>query len=213
MKQKKNFCRAAALLAAFLLWTAAVCAVDVQPIGPQGSPVGLAAVNRFFHTLTGVHMALYTATDRLSLVPLGFVAGFALLGLCQWVRRKRLLLVDRDILLLGGFYALVLAVYAFFEVVPVNYRPVLIGGIAEVSYPSSTTMLVLCVVQTAVMQLKRRIQNNRCRRILCAALTAFGGLMVAGRAVSGVHWFSDIVGGILLGSGLVRLYGALSDFE
>lgn len=151
MRRKRDFGFAAAMLTAFLLWTVAVRFVDVQAIGPQESSVGFATINHQVHNLTGVHMTLYTITDHLSIVPLAIVAGFALLGLMQWIKRKIFWKVDRDILVLGGFYLAVMAIYVLFEVFVVNYRPVLIGGILEASYPSSTTMLVMCVMPTAQM--------------------------------------------------------------
>lgn len=95
-------------LAAFALWTWAVCRIGVQPIGPNGSRVGFGEMNHWFHQLTGVHMGLYTVTDWLGLVPVCFVLGFGLLGLVQLIRRRSLRKVDPDILLLGGFYILVL---------------------------------------------------------------------------------------------------------
>ncbi len=196
------------LFAAFVLWTFTVCCVDVQPIGPRGSWVGLAALNGWFHRFTGVHMLLYTITDWLELVPFGFMLAFALMGLLQWVRRKDLLRVDADLLLLGGFYLAVLAAYLLFECLAINCRPVLIAGELEVSYPSSTTLLVLCVMPTAMMQLHRRIRRPAVLRILLPLLAAFTAFMVLGRLVSGVHWLSDIIGSILLSAGLVLLYAA-----
>lgn len=210
MKKAKYFFTAACLLAAFALWTAIVRLVHVQPIGPQGSAVGLAGINRAIHNLTGVHMPLYVVTDWLSLIPLGFVTGFAGLGLLQWIRRKNLLKVDYSLLVLGGFYLAVLSLYVFFDLFAVNYRPVLIEGILETSYPSSTTMLVLCVMPTTVMQLNTRIANTRIRRCAAFAITTFTVFMVAGRLMSGVHWLSDIIGGILLSAGLVTMYRAVS---
>ena len=206
---KRKLRTALGLLGAFVLWTGAVSLVDVQAIGPEGTCVGLAALNRFIHSLTGVHLSLYAVTDWLGLVPVGFAAGFALLGLVQWVRRKSLLKVDADILLLGGFYMTVMAAYVFFELWVVNYRPVLIGGRLEASYPSSTTMLALCVMPTAVMQLNRRNRNPALRRCAALAMTAFTVLLVILRLASGVHWFTDITGGVLLSGGLVMLYAAL----
>ena len=194
------------LLASFALWTAAVCCVDVRAIGPNGSSVGFAALNGAVHDLTRVHMALYTITDWLGLVPLGFALGFALLGLVQLIRRKSLLRVDRSILVLGGFYLLVIAAYLFFEEVVINYRPVLIDGYLEASYPSSTTMLVLCVMPTAMQQLRGRIGNETAKNAVLWALAAFIVFMVIGRLLSGVHWFTDIVGALLLSAGLVMLY-------
>lgn len=206
---RKYFIAAAALLAAFVLWTAALFLVDVQPIGPEGTSVGFAALNDSFHRLTGVHMALYTLTDWLGLIPVGIAMGFALLGLAQWIRRRRLSRVDGSILVLGGFYMLIIAAYLFFESFVVNHRPVLIEGRLEASYPSSTTLLTLCVIPTAAMQLHGRIRHALFRRSCVAALLTFGTFMVFARLVSGVHWLSDIIGGALLSAGLVMLYQAV----
>ena len=206
-KKLRHFRAASVLLAAFVLWTAAVCIVDVQPIGPRGSAVGFASVNGFFHSLTGVHMSLYVITDWLSLIPVFVALGFALLGLLQWIRRRSLARVDRSLFALGGFYVLLLGAYIFFEYFVVNYRPMLIDGLLEASYPSSTTMLVIGIMSTAIMEFRERIGSRVQRRgvtILCLCFTAF---MVLGRLLSGVHWLSDIVGGVLLSTGLVMLYG------
>lgn len=212
-ENRRNFCIATCMLLAFLLWTVAIQFVDVQAIGPQESSVGFATINQFVHNLTGVHMSLYTITDWLGLVPLMFVMGFALLGLLQWIQRKHLLNVDYNILILGGFYIVVMAVYVLFEMLVVNYRPVLIDGILEASYPSSTTMLVMCVMPTAVMQFNSRIRNKLLRNIVAAILVAFIAFMVIGRLVSGVHWFTDIIGGALLSAGLVLMYCAVIRLE
>ena len=210
---KKNFGIAAILLGAFVVWTAAVRLVDVQPIGPQGSAVGFATINGWVYDLTGVHMALYTVTDWLGLVPFSVAMGFALLGLIQWIKRKHLRQVDFSILVLGGFYLLVMAAYVLFEVLVINYRPVLINGCLEVSYPSSTTMLVLCVMPTAIMQLNTRIKSKTLKRWVGFGITAFILFMVIGRLLSGVHWFTDIIGGALLSAGLVMLYHSITSLE
>jgi undecaprenyl-diphosphatase len=204
---------ATALLTAFLLWTVAVCRIDVRPIGPEGSSVGFGTWNRLFHDLTGVHLGLYTATDWLSLVPVACALGFGILGLFQWLRRKSLLKVDASLLVLGGFYLVVLAAYLFFERCVINHRPVLIEGILESSYPSSTTMLVLCVIPTAVHQLRNRIRHPLAKRLVIYVLMAFAAFMVIGRLLSGVHWLSDIIGGILFSGGLVMLYWAVLDLK
>ena len=208
--KKQKMAWALVLLGLFLLWTAVVKTLDVRPIGPLGSSVGLAALNGFVRDRIGVNMAWYTLTDWLSLVPLAFAAGFGLLGLGQWVRRRSIRRVDRSILVLGGFYGAVLGAYAMFEVLVINYRPVLIEGALEASYPSSTTMLVLCVMSTAVMELRRRIRRPALRRTVLALMAAFTVFMVIGRILSGVHWITDIVGGILLSGGLVALYDAFA---
>jgi len=206
---KRNFIAAICLLSAFVLWTILVSFVDVKPIGPEGSEVGFAALNGFFHNLTGVHLWMYNITDLLSVIPLGCVMGFALLGLAQWVRRKDLRKVDYSIFVLGGFYIAVFAAFFLFEICAVNYRPVLIEGVLEASYPSSTTMLVMCVMPTVIMQLNERIRSKSLRRCAAVVITAFTVFMVAFRLFSGVHWLTDIVGGALLSAGLVLLYRAV----
>lgn len=208
MKKKnlKSLYASIFMLGAFVLWTIAVRFIDVRAIGPDGSSVGFATVNAFFHKLTGVHMSLYYITDWLGLIPIFVAMGFALLGLVQWIKRKQLSKVDYSIFVLGAFYIAVMTVYVLFEAVTVNYRPVLIGGILEASYPSSTTLLVMCVMPVAVMQLNRHIKNAVIRKRLRDFIIAFTIFMVAGRLASGVHWLTDIAGGVLLSAGLVMMY-------
>ena len=212
-RSQTYFIIALGLIAAFILWTAAVCRIDVQPIGPLGSSVGFATLNRLIHNFTGVHMFLYTMTDWLGLVPVLFALGFAVLGLTQWCKRRDIRKVDWSILVLGAFYAVVMAAYVCFEAYAINYRPVLIDGVLEASYPSSTTLLVLCVMPTAAMQLRSRIKNTLLRHVVSAVILTFTVFMVIGRLISGVHWFTDIVGGIFLSAGLVMLYQALSNLK
>ena len=208
--KKKKILNAAIFLAAFVLWTVALRFVDVQEIGPQGSRVGLATLNGWFHSFTGVHLSLYTITDWLGLVPFFTALAFAILGLVQWIGRKSLFRVDRSLFALGGCYILVIAAYLFFETAVINYRPVLISGHLEPSYPSSTTMLALCVMPTAWMQLRDRMQKGFLRGCVFLIIFAFTAFMVTARLISGVHWLSDIIGGALLSAGLVALYVAFA---
>lgn len=212
-KSKRQLMIGAGLLILFALWTILVHRVDVRPIGPQGSSVGFAALNGAVHNFTGVNMLLYTITDWLGLVPIGIALGFGILGLSQWIRRRRLLQVDRSILALGGFYIVVMAVFVCFEVFVINYRPVLIEGRLEASYPSSTTMLAICVLSTAVLQFRSRIEKPVLRRWVISLSLALLAFLVIGRVISGVHWFSDILGGAVLSAGLVSTYYALSGLE
>ena len=194
------------LFIVFMLWTIAIQYVDVQMIGPENSAVGFATLNGWFHKLTGVHMFIYTVTDWLGLVPLLAVAGFGLCGLIQLLKRKSLYKVDAELLVLGGFYIVVMAAYILFEVFPVNYRPVLIEGVLEASYPSSTTLLVMCVMPTAALQLPAYIGKNKWSRFLQILIAFFTVFMVIGRLISGVHWLTDIVGGMILSMALCMLY-------
>lgn len=211
-RPRGSFLPAICLFVLFVLYTILIQHVDVKPIGPNGSAVGFASVNGWVHDLFGVNWTLYTITDWLGFVPIFVVLGFAVLGFMQLIRRKSLLRVDSSILVLGGFYMLVMGAYLFFEYDRVNYRPVLIDGILETSYPSSTTMLVLCVMPTATMQFRRLIRNKTVKNAVNTVLAAFTAFMVVGRLVSGVHWLTDILGGVLLSAALVLLYCGTNAF-
>lgn len=203
---KKLLFYAISLLTAFSVWTYLVSVVDLRIIGPNGSAVGFSTVNGYIRDIIGVNFLLYHITDWLGLVPVVICACFAVLGLAQWIKRKSLRKVDGDLFLLGAFYVVVVTAYILFEYLVINYRPVLINGYLEPSYPSSTTLLVACVMPTTAIQLKKRIRKKFTKKILTLTIYIFTSFMLVGRILSGVHWFSDIVGGLLLSAGLVTAY-------
>ena len=151
-------------------------------------------------------MTLYTITDWLGLVPIFICLCFGVMGLMQLIERRSLLKVDPDILILGVYYVLVIACYLIFEMIPVNYRPVLIEGRLEASYPSSTTLLVLSVMPTLMFQANRRASKAIIRKAAAVFVIAFSAFMIIGRLISGVHWATDIIGSVLLSAGLYMLY-------
>ena len=208
MKQnkKKHLWMGIWFLLVFLLWTALIRSVDVQAAGPTGTKVGFAAFNLWFHHLTGVHMTVYTITDWLGLVPIAVCLGFGVVGVFQLIRRKSLIWVDPDILLLGLYYVLVILAYLIFEMIPINYRPILINGALEASYPSSTTLLVLSVMPTLKFQIDRRTDKSLVRNVTGIFVIAFSAFMVIGRLIAGVHWATDIIGAVFLSMGLFLLY-------
>lgn len=207
---KKRFFISSVFILLFIIFTTLVSFVDVKPLGPQQTLVGFASINSYFHSLTGVNMTLYTVTDWLGLVPLAFCFSFAFLGLLQAIKRKSILKVDCSLFILGSFYIVTLLAYILFENLIINYRPVLINGVLEASYPSSTTLLTLCIMPTTIMQLNSRIKNKTLNKITVILLALFTFFMVIARTVSGVHWLTDIIGGILLSSGLVTFYYSIN---
>lgn len=209
MKKKliRNLVLTGVFFALFLIFTVVIFAVDVQPIGPQGSRVGLATLNKAVFEATGTNMIWYEITDILGYISLLLAACFGALGIYQLIKRKSLLKVDHRILLLGAFYVLVIGAYLIFELVSLNYRPILIDGELEASYPSSHTMIVTCIMITAMMVLHTIIPKKKAvliaSDVFCILFTA---VTLIGRFLSGVHWFTDIIAGLLLSLALIYLY-------
>lgn len=205
-KSKIRFISGLIFITLFIMWTLAVVSVDVKPVGVNGTSVGFATLNTWFHNLTGVNMTLYTITDWLGLVPVFVCLIFGVVGLIQLIKRRSLLKVDFDIIALGVYYVIVILGYLVFEMIPINYRPILINGFLECSYPSSTTLLVLSVMPTVIFQSNKRLQNPKIKKTTMFITIVFSLFMVIGRLVSGVHWITDIIGSCILSAGLFYIY-------
>ena len=203
---KTTLISAIIFLILFILWTILIVTVDVKQIGVNGTNIGFATLNTWFHNLTGVNMTLYTITDWLGLVPVFVCLIFGVVGLIQLIKRRSLLKVDFDIIALGVYYVIVILGYLLFEMIPINYRPILINGFMQISYPSSTTLLVLSVMPTLTFQIKARLKNNKIKIVLNLVTVAFSLFMVIARLVSGVHWITDIIGSCFLSAGLFYIY-------
>jgi len=206
---KRLLCIGCVFNIVFIIWTLLIQRVDVRPLGVRGTNIGFATINCWFHKLTGVHMKIYTITDWLGLVPIFICVIFGVIGFVQWIKRRSIHKVDYDIILLGIYYILVIFGYLIFEMIPINYRPILVEGFLEASYPSSTTLLVLCVMPTLMEQVNRRIENAIIKGIVRVLVICFSLFMVLGRLISGVHWLTDIVGSIMLSMGLFCIYKAV----
>lgn len=185
--------------------------VDVAAVGPKGTSIGLSHLNKFVFDFFGVNIRWYHITDWLGVAALFTALGFAAVGLFQWVKRKSILKVDRSILVLGGLYCVTLSLYMLFETVVVNYRPIIMPGCVdpEASFPSSHTMLVCVIMGSTMLVLDDYVNNIRVLRVLKTACAALIGITVVGRLISGVHWFTDIIGGCLISSALLMLYSAV----
>ncbi len=205
-KQTIIWISARILFSLFVALTVAVKVIDVKEIGPNSSEIGLATVNRAVRDFFGLNMIWYDITDVLGIVAIVVALGFAVLGLCQLIKRRSIKKVDIDIIILGFFYVAVLLIYVFFEICVINYRPCLLEGELEASFPSSHTMLTVCIMSTAIYQAVKKIKNMPLRIVSVVTAGLIMAVTVVGRMISGVHWFTDIVGGLLLSGALILVY-------
>ena len=208
MKRKRKIITAYVSGLLFAMLIILVRFVDVQEIGPEGTRIGLSSLNRFVFETLGVHMIWYEITDWLGIAAIFTAFLFAAAGLVQWIRRRSLWKVDREILALGGLYLIVIGLYALFELVIVYYRPIIMPGSAhpEASFPSSHTMLVCIIMGSAIQLLGKYVKSISLRTVLQIICAVVIGVTVIGRLISGVHWFTDILGGILISVTLLNLY-------
>ena len=203
--KRRNIIISFILIILAVLFTVLVKNVDVKPIGPNESMVGFADINKLFHNLIGSNMTIYKITEVLGYIPIVMALVYVFIGLKQLIKRKSLLKVDKEIYVLALFYILVVGVYVFFEKFIVNYRPILIDGVLEASYPSSHTLMSICLCGSSIIINKKLFKNKLgdIENILSFILIL---LIVAGRIISGVHWFTDILGGIIISSALLVIF-------
>ena len=210
-KTRIGFIGAGVLILLFVLLTVAVVTIDVQPIGPEQSEVGLAAINGFVFRLFGVNLFWHQVSNWVSVVAFLVAGGFAALGLVQLIKGKSMKRVDKDIIALGATYVVLIAVYALFEMIVINYRPIIIDGALEASYPSSHTMIVVCIMTTAIIKFRTLLPHKAIRTAAIIASILVMAVVIALRMISGVHWFTDIIGGLLLGASLCLLYYSVTN--
>ena len=211
MKTKK-MTAACVLFVLFLLLIVLIKTVDVQTVGPENAQIGLAGLNTGFHKMTGLQMSLYKVTQITGYLAILTAVLFAAYGVWQMVQRKSLARVDRDLYALAGLYVALGMCYIFFEKCIVNYRPVILDEGLEASFPSSHTMLATCLLLAAFEQVRRRMKGQTLGNVLCILCAVLLAVTVLGRLFSGVHWLTDILGGLLLGNSLYLFYAAVVDW-
>jgi len=213
MKRKKRLLAAGCFLVLFIALTALVSTVDVAPIGPAGTSVGFSRVNGAVHDSLGFNPAWYRVTQWLGYISILTAVCIAAAGLIQAIRRKGLLRADRELIMLGCIYAAVAVLYILFEKVIINYRPVIMPDSTEpeASFPSTHTMLSCVVMGTALMLTGRYIRSAALRRAAQAGCALVLALTVIGRLLSGVHWLTDIAGGLLISAALLALYAGIRE--
>ena len=209
-KKKRNFFISTILILLAVVFTILVKVVDVKQVGVNETSIGCVTLNQFVFKTTGVNMIWYHITDWLGLVPIFMAMVYSLIGLVQLIKRKSFFKVDKEIIILGLFYVVVISIYIFFEKVIVNYRPILMNGFLEASYPSSHTLMTICFCGSSVI-VNKKLFNNKITKLMNMLSLIIILITVIGRLLSGVHWFTDIIGGIFISIALIMTLYSLVD--
>lgn len=208
-KVRNDFIMAGVVLLISIIFTILVSTVDVQPSGISGTNLGFSTINHSVFDSIGTNDAIYLATEILGYIFIIPAAFFAVLGIIQLIKRKNFKKVDLHFYALLGLYIAVAATYVFFELVAVNYRPILIDGKAEASYPSSHTMLAITVLLSSFLMICRLVKNRTIKFVALGVTVVCSVAMAILRLYSGVHWATDIIGGILISVSLVLIFNAV----
>ena len=190
--------------------TVSLLFIDKKAVGPGGSEVGFATLNSSVFEKVGVSKTWDKVTDIALAAVIASGAVFAIYGLIQWIKNKKFSKIDWDIRMLGVVYAIMAVLYVLFEkLLVVNYRPVLENGVLEASFPSTHTMIAVTVGLTVALTLGKYVKNKAASRILAGVLIVMVLVIAAGRILAGMHWTTDVLGGLLYGATLVSLYTSL----
>ena len=212
-KLSKSFFVGIVLLVLFAVFTAIVKFVDVSNIGPLDSSVGLAHLNKAAFNFFGVSNVWYYITEILGILALLVAAAFAILGFVQLIKNKSIKSIDYKLLILAVFYVLVALIYFVFEFAIINYRPILVEGVLEASYPSSHTMLTVFILGSAMILYRSLFADKKILRFVLDVISfSIMGFVVIGRLLAGMHWLTDIIAGLLVSVSLIFIYYAVIKF-
>ena len=210
--KKRNILISIILILLSIIFTILIKLIDVQPIGIDGTSIGFATINKSIFDYTKVNLIWYHITDYLGIITIFIVIIYTLIGLIQLIKRKNIFKVDKEIIILGLFYITIILIYIFFEKVIINYRPILIDNIKEASYPSSHTLMTICICISSII-VNKKTYNNKITKITNILSLIIMIITVIGRLISGVHWFTDIIGGIIISSSLLMTLYTIINYK
>jgi len=203
--KKKLLITGTLLLIMSIVFTVLITKVDVSNIGPENSAVGFASINS--KCTFKYNETIYKISECLGYVALLIPVVYAGIGFVQLVKNKSLKKVNRELYILAGFYCVILLTYVLFEKLTLNYRPVILDEGLEASFPSSHTLMSLCFTISAIIANKSMFKDKF--KLINILLLILGVSIVLTRYISGVHWFTDIIGSVLISSTYITYFKAL----
>lgn len=206
--QKRDYVNIAVtilLFITFCVFTILVKTVDVGIAGFSGVEVGFSTINqRIFNAFR--NETLEKVSDILGYLGLLVMLSFAVVGLIQLIKRKSIKKIDHSLICLAGIYVLTIVTYILFELIKINYRPILVDGELQASYPSSHTMLAIVAFISGGIQIGYLTDCEWIKPVAFVCGTVFALAETLTRLLAGVHWFTDIIGSVIIGATIVMVY-------
>lgn len=212
MKNKRNIIMSVIMTIFTGIYIYLVKTVDVKAIGPKNSSVGFSTINKAFADLVGSNMTIYKLTEIFGLLVFIIVGVYGIIGIYQLFKRKSLFKVDREIIGLGVLYVLMIGIYLLFDKIAINYRPIIIDGELEPSFPSSHTLLAICTCVSSLMVYKKYVPAKFQNLVMFTTVLLLT-LVFLGRTLSGVHWISDILGGVIFSLTLLTYFYTIINWK
>lgn len=187
-------------LVVFVVWTVLVKVIDVQYVGAAGF-LGFYSLNTQINDFVqSQNTELFNKlTDVLMYIAISTLVPFAVVGLVQLIKRKDLKKVDSAIYIILAGYVAMVVIYLAFEIVKINYSPLSTAEELKASYPSSHVMIYSVMMGAAVLGLLHFARMHDDLKLLINIFYMFSTFgMAALRLLSGQHYFTDIIGALLV---------------
>ena len=194
---------------------------DVEAIGPKNTEVGLAFLNEWFRNLfhygeEGYFKFWYVFTQILGYVSYAVCAFWSVLYWREVIKTKGWngVGVDKNLMATWWLYLLTMIICLVFSRVAINYRPLVMPGKTKlaVSFPSIHVILFIIAWGSTIFHVADIFsERKKLVIVLHSICTFFMVLGIIGRMISGVNWFTDILGGIGFGLTLLLIYSFFFD--
>ena len=144
------------------------------------------------------------ATDIILIASIASLAVFAIFGLCQWIKRKSIKKVDKELIFMLIPLILMAIVYFVFDKFLIwNTRP---DGSGEPSFPSTHVMVVATIFLLIALVLPRYIKSKAACALLDLMMLIFIVLTCVGRVLANKHWTSDVIGALVFSLVFALIY-------
>ena len=152
-------------------------------------------------------------TDIILYASIAIVGLFAVLGLAQWISRKSIKKVDKQILWMVLPLALVVIVYLVCDKILTpdrfSFMPTRPDGSGEPSFPSTHVLVVTTVFFCISAALPKYIKSKVALFLIDIVMFALASLVATGRIMSDKHSYIDVAGSVVFALIFYGIYNAI----